>query len=62
MTDAPLPNVFDLTPLNPEYSRDPHALLDRLRTECPVHRDGQAGTFILTRYADARGVLADTSL
>jgi cytochrome P450 len=62
MSDAPLPNVFDLTPLNPEFNRDPHALLDRLRAECPVRRDTQAGTFILTRYAEVRGVLADTIL
>lgn len=62
MPDTPLPNVFDLTPLNPDFSRDPHALLDRLRAECPVRRDTQAGTFILTRYADVRGVLADTTL
>ena len=62
MSDAPLPNVFDLTPLNPDFIRDPHALLDRLRAECPVRRDTQSGTFILTRYADVRGVLADTSL
>jgi cytochrome P450 len=62
VSDAPLPNVFDLTPLNPDFNRDPHALLDRLRAECPVRRDTQAGTFIVTRYADVRGVLADTSL
>jgi cytochrome P450 len=62
MSDVALPNVFDLTPLNSEFNRDPHALLDRLRAECPVRRDTQAGTFILTRYADVRGVLADTSL
>ena len=62
MPDAPLPNVFDLTPFNPEFNRDPHALLDRLRAECPVRRDSQAGTFILTRYGDVRTVLADTSL
>jgi cytochrome P450 len=62
MADAPLPGMFDLTPLNPDFSRNPHAILDRLRTECPVRRDSQAGTFILTRYADVRGVLSDTSL
>lgn len=62
MTDAPLPGVFQLTPLNPEFSDDPHALLDRLRNECPVHRDTQAGTFILTRHGDVRGVLSDTTM
>ena len=62
MTDAPLPGVFQLTPLNPEFSDDPHVLLDRLRSACPVHRDDQAGTFILTRHADVRGVLSDTTM
>lgn len=62
MPDKPLPSVFELTPLNPEFSADPHKLLDRLRSECPVHRDDQAGTFMLTRYADVRGVLSDTSM
>ncbi|MGH6873238.1 MAG: cytochrome P450 [Rhizomicrobium sp.] len=59
---APLPNVMDLTPFNPAFNDDPHALLDRLRSECPVHRDTNAGTFILTRYADVRGVLSDTTM
>jgi cytochrome P450 len=62
MTDTPLPGVFQLTPLNPEFSDDPHALLDRLRGECPVYRDTQAGTFILTKHEDVRGVLFDTSM
>jgi len=62
MSDTPLPGVFQLTPLNPAFSDDPHALLDRLRGECPVHRDTQAGTFILTRHGDVRGVLSDTTM
>ena len=59
---ADLPSVFDLTPLNPNFSEDPHAILDRLRSECPVRRDEQAGLFLLTRYADVRGVLSDTTM
>ncbi len=59
---ADLPTVLDLTPLNPNFNEDPHALLDRLRTECPVSRDTSAGLFLLTRYADVRGVLSDTSM
>jgi len=62
MTDTPLPGVFQLTPMNPDFNADPHALLDRLRGECPVHRDTQAGTFILTRHADVRSVLGDTTM
>ena len=59
---ADLPTVLDLTPLNPTFNEDPHVLLDRLRTECPVSRDERAGLFLLTRYADVRGVLSDTSM
>ena len=62
MADRPLPSVFDLTPLNPAFNDDPHALLDRLRGEYPVRRDEAAGTFVLTRYADVRGVLSDSSM
>jgi cytochrome P450 len=59
---ANIPNIFDLTPMNPEFNDNPHALLDRLRSECPVHRDTQAGTFIVSKYADVRGLLSDTTL
>lgn len=60
--DKPLPSVFDLTPLNPDFNADPHGPLGRLRAECPVRRDSVAGTFILTRYSDVRGVLSDITL
>jgi len=59
---ADLPTVLDLTPLNPKFNENPHALLDRLRTDCPVSRDNTAGLFLLTRYADVRGVLSDTTM
>lgn len=62
MSETPLPSVLELTPLNPDFNQNPHTLLDHLRSGCPVHRDAQAGTFILTRYADVRGVLSDTTL
>ena len=62
MSENKLPGLFDLTPLNPAYSDNPHAMLDRLRKECPAHRDNAAGAFILTRYADVRGVVSDTSM
>jgi cytochrome P450 len=62
MSDSPLPGVFQLTPMNPDFNDDPHKLLDRLRSECPVHRDTQAGTFILTRHADVRAMLGDTTM
>src|SRR5579864_2418133 len=59
---ADLPSIFELTPLNPVFGENPHTLLDRLRNEAPVHRDTRAGLFLLTRYADARSILSDTSM
>lgn len=61
MSQDRLPNILELTPLNPEFSANPHKYLDRLRAECPVLRDEAAGTFIMTRYADVRGIVSDTT-
>lgn len=57
-----LPGLLNLTPLNPEFRDDPHKLLTRLREECPVRRDELAGTFMLSRFRDARAVLNDRTL
>lgn len=59
MSDDPQPSLMALTPFNPAYQHDPHAVLTPLRERCPVGRDSQAGTFIVTRYADAHRVLAN---
>lgn len=63
----PLPNGFELTELNPDFLRDPHPMLDRLRAEAPrhVHRhahfpDAPEGLY-LTRIEDVRAVFADPS-
>jgi hypothetical protein len=62
MADRPLPTIFELTPLNPEFAANPHALLDRLRDASPVHRDEMAGTFVLTRHHDVREIVGDRSM
>lgn len=62
MSENPLPGLFELTPLNPSFSENPYTMLDRLREQCPVHRDKAAGAFILTSYANVRGVLSDTTM
>ena len=62
MPPQPLPSMFDLTPLNEDYRADPHAVLDDLRTRCPVHHDETSGNFILTRYADVRKVVTDRAM
>ncbi len=59
---APVPPLFDLTPLNPVFREDPHGLLDALRASAPVHRDAAAGTVVLSRHADVRAVLNDRTL
>lgn len=63
----PLPNGFELTELNPEFLRDPHPILDRLRQEAPrhIHRhahfpDAPEGLY-LTRMADVRAILSDAT-
>jgi len=62
---APLPNGFELTELNPDFLRDPHSLLDRVRREAPhhIHRhahfpEAPSGLY-LTRLADVRAIFAD---
>jgi hypothetical protein len=62
MPESKLPGVLELTPLNPAFNDDPHAILGPLREQCPVHRDAMAGVFILSRHADVRGTLSDTSM
>ena len=61
MDKESVPSILELTPLNPDFNANPHKYLDRLRSECPVRRDEGAGTFIMTRYADVRGIVSDTS-
>ena len=57
-----VPRILDLTPLNPQFREDPHALLDPLRAAHPVMRDEMAGSFFLTRYEDVRRILTDLTL
>jgi hypothetical protein len=60
--DAPLPNLLQLTPMDPTYRADPHVVLDDLRARCPVHQDEMSGNFILSRYADVRAVVSDLDM
>jgi len=62
MSDAPLPTILQLTPLDPTYRADPHAVLDDLRARCPVRHDPTSGAFVLSRYADVRAVVSDRDL
>ncbi len=60
--ETPLPNILQLTPLDPTYREDPHAVLADLRARCPVHHDAMAGSFILTRYDQVRPLVSDRTL
>jgi cytochrome P450 len=61
MADDATP-VLSLTPLNPAFRDNPHAILDGLRLNQPVMRDDSVGTFFLTRHEDVRAVLTDLTL
>lgn len=64
---SPLPNGFELTELNPDFLRDPHPMLDRIRREAPRHAHRHAhfpsapeGLY-LTTLADVQAVFSDPS-
>ncbi len=58
----PPPAILQLTPLNPAFRDDPHAIYAKLRDEHPVYRDEMAGSFIVTRYKLAREILNDRTM
>lgn len=60
--EAPVPTLFELTPLNAAYRVDPHGLLDDLRARCPARRDPGSGALLLSRHADVRSTVNDLSL
>ena len=63
MTDqTPLPTFIQLTPMNPAYRDDPHAVLADLRSRCPALKDEGFGSVILTRYNDVRPLVSDLTL
>ncbi|MEX0750710.1 MAG: cytochrome P450 [Dehalococcoidia bacterium] len=58
----PVPTGVQLTPLDPAFQADPHAVLDELRERDPVHHDEQLGRWVLTRHDDVDALLRDRSL
>lgn len=59
--DAP-PPMLQLTPLNPAFRDDPHAIYARLRDNHPVYRDDMAGSHVIARYKLAREILNDRTM
>ncbi len=62
MADKEPPTLFELTPFNPVFQADPHAVLKPLREQCPVRRDEVAGAFLISKYADVRSLVSDRTL
>lgn len=58
----PPPPILQLTPLNPEFRDDPHALYRRVREAHPAYRDDMAGSNVITRYKLARELLNDRTM
>ncbi len=59
---SPTSTILQLTPLNPDFQRDPHAVLGPLRDRCPIVRDDVSGSFIVTRFAEVRAIATDLEM
>jgi cytochrome P450 len=45
------------------YAKDPHAILGRLRAECPIaHSDSYGGFWVATRYEDVAAIARDDAV
>lgn len=62
MSEHTPPTMLQLTPLNPDYRADPHALLSEIRERCPVYLDTMSGNVLISRYNDVRATVSDRSL
>ena len=61
-TSDPVPNGIALSPLNPEYQKDPFTLLDRVREAGRIQYDPQLGRYIVSRFEDVQAILNDRDL
>ena len=62
MSQQDLPTGRQLTALDPVFRERPHAYLDRLRAEDPVHRDSELGRLFPTGFETVKAVVSDRSL
>lgn len=60
--ETPPPPILQLTPLNPEFRDDPHKLYRLLREQHTIYRDEMAGSFVVTRFKQAREILNDRTM
>ncbi|WP_322796586.1 cytochrome P450 [Tepidiforma sp.] len=61
-TTREVPLGVQLTPLNPEYQKDPFSLLDAVREADRVIWDEQFGRWIVGRFEDVQAILRDPEL
>ncbi len=54
-----IPEGMKILPLDPIFRERPHEVLKELREKCPVHRDREFGTVVLSRHGDVEAVLRD---
>lgn len=59
MGSPSIPGKAVFNPLLPEFQKDPHPLLHRLRAEDPIHFSPVIGVWALTRYDDVVEALCD---
>ncbi len=59
---APINNILEISAFDPIAKEDPHARLKPLREQCPVFRDDVMNTWLISRYADVRGVVNDRTM
>ncbi len=63
MTDQQaMPLGMKLSPMNPDYQKDPFTLLDDVREEARVIRDEFLGRYIVGRFEDVQAILNDRDL
>jgi cytochrome P450 len=60
--EAPVKSILELSAFDPIAKADPHARLKPLREQCPVWRDEGSKTWVVSRYADVRGVVNDRTM
>jgi hypothetical protein len=61
-TKPATPLGMTLSPMNPEYQKDPFTLLDEVREEARIVRDDLLGRYIVGRFDDVQQILNDRDL
>ncbi len=61
-TKAELPLGMKLSPMNPDYQKNPYTLLDEVREEARILRDDFLGRYVVGRFEDVQHILNDRDL